>query len=66
MTPNAIAATITGPIARPSSPSVRFTAFDAPTTIRPANRMYQAPRSGIHSLTKGTESCVVTPSDGYR
>jgi hypothetical protein len=45
---------------------VRFTAFDAPTTISAANRMYQAPRSGIHSFANGTLSCVVTPSDGNR
>ena len=34
------AAIITGPIASPSRPSVRFTAFDAPTTTSAANGTY--------------------------
>ena len=66
MRPKAIAATMTGPMASPSSPSVRFTAFEAPTTTRATKSTYERPRSGTHSLTKGITSCVVTPSDGYR
>ena len=50
-----------GPIARPSSPSVRFTAFEAPTTISTANRIHDQPRSSSQPLKNGTEQLAVSP-----
>ena len=41
--------TIEAPMARPSRPSVRFTAFDEPTMISRTNTMYSAPK-GIKTI----------------
>src|SRR5205823_2049320 len=56
-TPRVPPAIMTGPIARPSSPSVRLTAFAAPTMTSAPNGMYQSPRSGRTSLKNGMVSC---------
>ena len=52
---------IIGPMARPSRPSVRFTAFEKPTIIRTAKGIYQTPRSGVKFLKNGTLRCVSNP-----
>ena len=44
---------ITGPMARPSSPSVRFTAFDAPMITSIAKGTQSTPRFTTHPLRKG-------------
>ena len=54
--PNAPPAMMTGPIARPSSPSVRFTAFDAPTITSIANGIHSQPRSSSQPLRNGIAS----------
>ena len=51
--PKAPPAMMTGPIASPSSPSVRFTAFDAPTTTSSAKGIQTQPRSISQPLKKG-------------
>src|SRR6202043_925397 len=58
-----VAATvITGPIASPSSPSVRFTAFEHPTITSIANGMYsQVCRLGCTFFRNGTVRCVSKP-----
>jgi hypothetical protein len=56
MTPKAPAAIITGTIASPSSPSVRLTAFPAPTMTKAPNRTKKSPRSSRKSLKKGKAS----------
>ena len=50
------AAIITGTMASPSSPSVRLTAFEAPTITNIANGMKNQPRSISTSLKNGTAS----------
>ena len=50
-------------MASPSSPSVRFTAFDAPTMTRMANTANIQPRSMSVLLKNGTAS-VVSSSPG--
>ena len=45
-----------GPIARPSSPSVRFTAFEAPTTTSSANGNHHQPRLTSQPLKNGMAS----------
>ena len=47
---------ITGMIASPSSPSVRFTAFDAPTMTSTANGTKNQPRLSSTSFRNGTAS----------
>src|SRR5262249_62299469 len=46
-------------MARPSSPSVRFTAFDAATRTNAAKSRYHGPRSGISRLKNGKISRVL-------
>ena len=53
ITPNAAPAMMTGPIASPSSPSVRFTAFEAPTMTRIANGIQNQPRFTSQPLKNG-------------
>ena len=55
-----------GPMARPSSPSVRLTAFDAPTITSTAKGTQSAPRVISQPLKKGMDSAVVKPSGGHR
>ncbi len=50
---NAIAAMITGIVARPSSPSVRFTALPNETITNAPNAMYNQPRSITGPCTNG-------------
>ena len=50
---NAPAATVKMLMARPSSPSVRLTAFDADTRTRTANGTYSHPMSGVNCLKNG-------------
>src|SRR5579871_1910063 len=53
---------ITGPMASPSSPSVRFTAFEVATTTNSANGTYTQIGSTIWCLenaTKGSARCVL-------
>src|SRR5581483_4194954 len=52
------AAIATGPIARPSSPSVRFTAFDIPTITMAANGTYHQPRLGATFFRTGNGTAV--------
>jgi len=52
------ATTITGPIARPSRPSVRLTAFDVATITNAAKNIYPQPRSGEIFLKNGTVTRV--------
>ena len=49
---------VTGPMARPSRPSVRFTALAVPTMIKTAKGMKNRPRSGCTFLKKGTVRVV--------
>ena len=49
---------MTGPMARPSKPSVRLTALDVPTMTRAAKRTYPQPRSGVIFLKNGTVTWV--------
>ena len=44
---------VIGPIASPSRPSVRLTAFEAPTMTRVAKRIYPQPISGVTVLKNG-------------
>jgi len=53
MKPKVAAAIITGTIAKPSSPSVRFTALPAPTTTKAVTNGNRMPRGMISSLRKG-------------
>ena len=53
MKPKVPAAIITGTIASPSSPSVRFTEFPAPTTTKEATSGNRMPSGMIASLRKG-------------
>src|SRR6266852_3443610 len=46
-------------IARPSRPSVRFTAFDSAVSTNTANARYHQPRSGINRLKNGKTSRVL-------
>ncbi len=48
-----------GPMARPSRPSVRFTALDAATMTNMPKGTYNQPRSGVHSLMKGMISLLL-------
>ena len=52
--PSAIVIIITGSIARPSKPSVRFTALELPTIIKIEISTNTIPKSKIMSLKKGT------------
>ena len=56
MTPKEDAAIITGTIASPSSPSVRFTALPAPTITKAAKGTKKIERLRMKSLTKGKVS----------
>ena len=47
------AAIITGTMASPSSPSVRFTALPAPTTTKAADQREQQPERYQQSLRRG-------------
>ena len=58
MKPKLAAAIITGTMARPSRPSVRFTALPAPTMMKAPNRTKIQPRSMISSLKNGNVSEV--------
>ena len=51
-------ATIMGPMASPSRPSVMFTPLLAPIMTSMAKPMYQRPRSGLNDLKKGTARLV--------
>ena len=53
MRPKLAAAIITGTMARPSSPSVRFTALPAPTMMKAPNTTKNQPRSITKSLKNG-------------
>ncbi len=52
---------ITGPIARPSRPSVRLTAFEVPTMTRVAKNTYPQPISDDIFLKKGIVTLVLKP-----
>ncbi len=52
------AAIMTGPIARPSRPSVRFTALPAPTMMKAPKITKNQPRSNTSSLKNGNASEV--------
>ena len=60
---------MTGTMARPSRPSVRFTALPAPTITKAPKRMKKMPRSITTSLKKGTARTVsrlrIAGSDDY-
>ena len=56
--PSAPATMTVGMIARPSRPSVRFTALLEPTITKYASRMYIGPRSIMMFLNTGTMSAV--------
>ena len=60
MMPNEAAEIITGTVASPSSPSVRFTALPAPTMTKPPNSTKKMPRSSTKPLTKG--NAIEVPS----
>ena len=64
MTPKAKPAVITGTVASPSSPSVRFTAFDVPTITRSAKTIQNHPRRTSQPFRKGIARSVVKPSAG--
>src|SRR6185437_8166842 len=53
-----------GPIASPSSPSVRFTALEAPTITRIAKGIQTHPKVRSQPLKKGITTLVVKPSGG--
>ena len=53
MTAKAPPAVTMGPMASPSSPSVRFTALDAPTITRIANGIQSQPRVSSQPLKNG-------------
>ena len=55
-----------GPMARPSRPSVRFTALDAPTITRTENGTQSQPRVRSQPLKNGMASPVVKPSGGQK
>ena len=55
---------ITGPMARPSKPSVRLTALDVPTITKTPKMIYTQPRSGEIFLKKGIVTRVL--KSGYR
>ena len=55
------AAMVTGPMARPSRPSVRLTALAQPTMTKTAKGMKKNPRSGWTSLKKGRVRVVSKP-----
>ena len=54
--PKLAAAIMTGTMARPSRPSVRFTAFPAPTIMKTAKKTKNQPRLTINSLKNGNTS----------
>src|SRR3954471_16956935 len=56
---SAVAATPNTLMARPSRPSVRFTAFVQLTQTNIANSTYAQPRSGIQRLKNGKTRCVL-------
>ena len=56
---NAAAAIANVLIASPSRPSVRFTAFDAPTSTSTVNGRYPQRRSGMSHLKNGKISRVL-------
>ncbi len=58
MKPKLAAAIITGTMASPSSPSVRFTALPAPTMTKAPNGTKNQPRLRTRSLKKGKVSDV--------
>ena len=62
MNPKQAAAIITGTIARPSNPSVRLTAFDAPTMTKMAKGMKNQPRLRRRFLKKGTDRLAASGS----
>src|SRR4029453_8633114 len=53
-----------GPIARPSRPSVRFTAFEAPTITKIANGSQSQPKVSSHPLKNGITTEGGKPSGG--
>ncbi len=53
------ATTAIDPIASPSRPSVRFTAFDDPTITTTANTIYSGPRSITAFLKNGSSTDVL-------
>ena len=55
MTAKAPPAVTMGPMARPSSPSVRFTAFDAPTITSSAKGTQSQPSVSSQPLKKGID-----------
>ena len=50
---NESATSITGTVAKPSSPSVKFTAFDDPTIIKIANGIKNKPKWSVKFLKNG-------------
>ena len=58
MKPKLAAATITGTMARPSRPSVRFTALPKPTMMKAAKTTKKKDRLRSRSLKKGKASEV--------
>ena len=60
MTAKAAAAIIAGPIASPSSPSVRLTAFDAPVITSTPNGTKNQPRFSSTSFRNGTASVLAS------
>ena len=56
---------VTGPMARPSRPSVRLTALAEPTMTKTANGIKSKPRSGCTSLKKGRVKVVSKPGSRY-
>ena len=56
--PKLAAAIITGTMARPSRPSVRFTALPAPTMMKAAKNTKNQPRLSTTSLKNGNTSVI--------
>ena len=63
MKPKLSATMITGTMARPSRPSVRFTALPAPTMMKAPNTMKNQPSGSTSSLKNGNVSEV---ANGWR
>ena len=63
MKPKLSAAMITGTMASPSRPSVRFTALPAPTMMKAPNTRKNQPSGSTSSLKKGNVSEV---ANGWR
>ena len=66
MTAKAPPAVTIGPMARPSRPSVRFTALDAPTITRTAKGIQSQPRVEEPALEERDRELVVNPSGGHQ